>query len=54
MVAEGKKPELLDLGSDGEKGSGDESQSEKEDDVSIYNLIFVYHLDIVTVPIILM
>ncbi|CAB3988481.1 Kinesin KIF21A [Paramuricea clavata] len=32
MVVEDKKPEVLDLGSDGEKESGDESQSEEDDD----------------------
>ena len=36
MVVEDKKPDVLDLGSDGEKESGDESQSEEEDDVRIY------------------
>ena len=35
MVVEDKKPDVLDLGSDGEKESGDESQSEEEDDVRI-------------------
>ncbi|XP_028393675.1 kinesin-like protein KIF21A isoform X2 [Dendronephthya gigantea] len=32
MVVEDKKPEVLDLGSDGEKESGDESQSEEEEE----------------------
>lgn len=33
MVVEDKKPEVLDLSSDGEKESGDESQSGEEEDV---------------------
>ena len=37
MVVEDKKPEVLTLGSDGEKESGDESQSDEDDDVRIYN-----------------
>ena len=44
MVVEDKKPEVLDLGSDGEKESGDESQSEEDDDVRIYNQILEYFM----------
>jgi hypothetical protein len=37
IVVEDKKPEVLDLGSDGEKETGDESQSEEDDEVRIHN-----------------
>ena len=39
MVVEDKKADVLDLGSDGEKESGDESQSEEDDDVRIHILL---------------
>lgn len=35
MVVEDKKVDVLDLGSDGEKESGDESQTDEDDDVRI-------------------
>ena len=39
VVVEDKKPDVLDLGSDGEKESGEESQSDEDDDVRISTLI---------------